>query len=441
LLVDRSSFTQPLRSLPIVKRLSQESSGLLHGPLLGDMTPTSVRFWVRTLKESVVGIRVDARGNFQSPTAVGKGRSVAGDDFTAVVEVGGLAPGTQYRYQVFIDDRPVPRQQEWVFQTFPPDEAGAPVRLALGGCAKYFPDHERMWDTIRLRRPDAFMILGDNVYMTLPERTGPFQDYSYYQRQSRPEFRRLTASVPVFAIWDDHDAGMDDAFLGPYTDKPLWKVDYLKVFRRNWNNPSSGAEPQRPGVWHSFRAGPVECFMLDGRYYRENYLKDNPSMLGPEQKAWLFRALRESTAPFKLLVSPVPWSDEAKFGVDPDGTRISARDLWSGYREEREEIYEFLYRHGISGVMLVSSDRHRSDVRLNHRPRGYPLYEIESGWLTNEVGIAGSGNPLFEYTEMPSFGLLSFDSTGSDPGAKMEIINIEGDSVFQRHIRLSELRD
>jgi alkaline phosphatase D len=284
------------------------------------------------------------------------------------------------------------------------------------------------------------MILGDNVYLDIPDRTGPFHDYTYDQRQARPEFRRLVAGVPVYAIWDDHDAGIDDIFLGPYTNKPRWKVDHLELFQRNWNNPSYGAAPDHPGVWHSFRAGPVECFLLDGRYYRENFLQPRPSMLGPVQKQWLLRALRESTARFKLLVSPVAWADDAKVDKGPKGEKLYNRDSWYGYREEREEIFNFITAQKISGVILISSDRHRNDVRLHRRERGYAMIEVTSGWLTNSVGAGRSGDTLFDYTSGPAFGMFSVDEQPADPVGRLEIVNLRGESVFQRDLKLSELQ-
>lgn len=432
-------FTAPLERSATYRRLRAVSPGLLHGPLLGAVTPTGTRFWVRTLGEARVEVRVSARGDFAQPDATATGRTLARDDFTAVVEIAGLKPATRYRYTVAIDGRAPARPAEWEFTTFPADGAAAAVRIAFGGCARYEPANERMWDTIRLRRPDAFMILGDNVYLDIPERTGPFHDYTYYQRQSRPEFRRLTAAVPTYAIWDDHDAGIDDVFLGPFTDKPAWKVDHLALFRRNWNNPAHGAAPARPGVWHSFRTGPVECFLLDGRYYRENFLKPRASMLGPVQKAWLLDGLKKSTAPFKLLVSPVAWADDAKVDTGPRGEKLYTRDTWHGYREEREEIFDFIAAQNISGVVLISSDRHRNDVRLHRRPRGYPLLEIESGWLTNAVGTGRSGETIFEWLKGPAFGFF-VATPGPDPVATVEIVTIDGESVFRRELRASELR-
>jgi alkaline phosphatase D len=438
-LLSLGAATEPLRRSPTFRRLSAESSGLLHGPMLGAVTPVGARFWVRTRAASAIEVRVSAKGDFVRPDATAAGRTSAEGDPVGVVEVTGLKPGTRYRYQVLIDGRAAPRPIDWEFTTYPEAAAKAPVRLAFGGCARYWPDHERMWDTIRLRRPDAFMILGDNVYLDIPDRTGPFHDYTYHQRQSRPEFRRLVAGVPVYAIWDDHDAGIDDVFLGPFTDRPVWKVDHLELFHRNWNNPSRGAAPEHPGVWHSFRAGPVECFLLDGRYYRENFLLPAPSMLGPVQKAWLLRALRESTAPFKLLVSPVAWADDAKVDKGPGGEKLYNRDGWYGYRAEREEILDFIAAQRIGGVMLLSSDRHRNDVRLHRRPRGYPILEVTSGWLTNSVGAGRSGETVFEYTAGPAFGMFTVDPVRSDPVGRLEIVTIRGEPVFQREIKLSEL--
>lgn len=441
LLADRSGPMQKLHATAAWKRVAAGSSGLIHGPLLGAVTPVGARFWVRTLHESEVEVRVSERGDFEKPDARGSARTSAAGDFTGVASVTGLKPNTRYRYDVRIDGRPVPRGECWEFHTFPPEDPAANVRLAFGGGAKYFPGNERIWDTIRLRRPDALLLLGDNVYLSLPESVGAFHDYTYYQLQSRPEFRRVVASVPTFAIWDDHDAGIDDVFLGPYTDKPAWKRDYLELFHRNWNNPAGGAPPERPGVWFKFRVGPVECFMLDCRYYRENFLKENASMLGPVQKAWLLESLRVSTAPFKILVSSVPWADDSKIETSPSGETVYAKDTWHGYRGERAEIFDFLAEHRIGGVLLLSADRHRHDVRINQRPLGYPLIEIMSSTLTHESGGApSSGNPIYELLYTRGFGFLTFDTAAPEPLAVIEIVTIEGESTYRREVKLSELQ-
>jgi alkaline phosphatase D len=443
ILVGPRSLFDPLRETSTFRTIEASSNGLLHGPMLGAVTDRSARFWVRTLTESQIEVRVSPDGHFESADAAGSARISSGNDYTAVVEIDGLNPATTYHYQVLIDSRPVPTRPEWQFRTFPSTDSDEVVRIAFGGGAMYWPPNERIWDTIRLRDPDAFLILGDNVYIDIPESVGAFHDYTYYQRQSRPEFRRLVAGTPIYAIWDDHDAGIDDVFLGPYPDKPAWKLEHFELFRRNWNNPSYGAEPDWPAVWFKMRIGAVECFMLDGRYYRENPFGTNPSMLGPVQKQWLLEGLRESTAVFKLIVSPVAWADDAKVREEtgPNGEVLYATDTWAGFKGERGEIFDFLAENDISGVLLLSADRHRADLRRIKRPNGYPLYDLMCCRLTNRNPGSLSGYPLWEYNDLPALAVLTFDPSGPDPVLSMEVATIEGVPVLNKDVRLSELRN
>lgn len=436
LLAGPRSLTEPLRATKTFQtRVAGRTHGLVHGPMLGVMQADSVRVWVRTEQEADVEVRIFPEWDFAHPVATGQGRTRAADDFTGVVTVAGLAAGRQYGYRLFIAGREVPRQAEWTFRTPAPAGARSAVRLAFGSCAQYTPATERIWDTIRLRQPDAFLTLGDNVYIDLAGEVNGLHDYTYYCRQSRPEWRRLVAGTPVYAIWDDHDCVIDDIFMGPYVDKPAWKLGHFGVFKRNWNNPAYGAEPEWPATWFSFRLGPVEVFMLDGRFYRENWRRPGASMLGPIQKRWLLDALRRSTATFKVLASPVPWAEDSKIAAAGG----IANDTWAGHLAERNEIFDLVARERINGVVLLSGDRHRTDVRQIARPGAYDLFEIESGRLTNQNFHPPEGETLFVYTESQTFSVLSFDATAADPTLRIEIANIEGRTVWERELRLSEL--
>ena len=44
--------------------------------------------------------------------------------------------------------------------------------IAFGGCAGYVPWHERIWDVIAGCHPHAFLWMGDNVYINVPENPG-----------------------------------------------------------------------------------------------------------------------------------------------------------------------------------------------------------------------------------------------------------------------------
>lgn len=426
----------PLRQTKTFQdRIAGRTHGLVHGPMLGAMRPDSVRVWVRTEEEADVEVLVYPGWDYANPVARGRGRSRAGEDYIGVVRVDGLKPNTQYGYRVVIAGREVPRQFEWVFRTPPPDDAPARVSFAFGACSHYTPLTERVWDTIRLRQPDAFLTLGDNVYIDLAGEVNGLHDYTYYCRQSRPEWRRLAGSTPVYAIWDDHDCVIDDVFMGPYVDKPSWKLGHFHVFKRNWNNPAYGAEPEWPATWFNFRLGPIEVFMLDGRFYRENWRRDGASMLGPVQKRWLLDALKRSTATFKILASPVPWAEDSKIAAAGG----IANDTWMGHLAERDEIFDLIARERINGVLLLSGDRHRTDVRRLPRPGAYDLYEVESGRLTNLNFHKPEGSTLFVYTDSQTFSVITCDTTLPDPTLRIEIANIEGKNVWEHMLRLSEL--
>ena len=133
------------------------------------------------------------------------------------------------------------------FSTYPGPGAGAKFAVAFGGGAGYVPKWEYMWDTIGKQKPAALLMLGDNVYIDQPELT-LCQDYCYHRRQARPEWRRLVAATPTYAIYDDHDFGKNDCVPGPEIDEPAWKRRVWNIFRRNWANPSYGGGEEQPRV-------------------------------------------------------------------------------------------------------------------------------------------------------------------------------------------------
>jgi alkaline phosphatase D len=394
--------------------------------MVGCVTDTSARIWMRTAHESRVSVEAIRAGDPRSTISSQPVLTSADEDYSGIVEIAGLSPDTAYRYHVLADGKNVGPPAS--FQTYPKVGSSAQFAVAFGGGAGFVPEHERMWDTIASRGPLALLMLGDNVYIDDPAHLWTHQ-YCYYRRQSRPEWRRLVASTSVYAIYDDHDFGTNDCVPGPEIDTPPWKRAVWRVFRQNWTNPAYGGGQAQPGCWFDFCIGDVHFILIDGRYYRD--LKGG-SMLGPVQKAWLLKTLERSEATFKVLASDVPWSE----GVKP-----GSRDTWDGFPQEREEIFSFIERHKIAGVLLISADRHRSDIRSNRRPRGYDLYEFESSRLTNRHthGIVKTPGLIFGYNRKCSFGLLRFDTTIADPRVTLEIIDIDGQSVYSMDLALSQL--
>ncbi len=414
------SLTDRLVQNPAYPQVIAElrEDGLLHGPMVGDVTPASAQIWLRTRQAEAVVLRVSKRGEAVPERGIEvKAQTRDEDDRAIAMRVEGLQPDTKYVYSIWTASQKKWNDTDMGFRTAP--AKATKFTIAFGGGSGFVPENERAWTTIAGFKPRALLLLGDNTYSDDPLST-PMQRYCYYRRQSRPEFRALTAHTPTYAIWDDHDFATNDSWGGPAIDEPAWKPEVWKVFTQNWPNPAFGGGPQRPGCWYRFSIGDVEFFMLDGRYYRTNPKQPAPSMLGPEQKKWLLDGLAASTATFKCLVSPVPWDFRTKGG---------SLDTWNGYQDEREAIFSFIEDQKIEGVMLISADRHRSDAWKIDRPKGYALYEFNSSRLTNQHVHETMKEAVFSYNAKQSFGLVEFDTTAADPTVTYTIVSIDGERV------------
>jgi len=423
-------WTKPLvESAEFQELWKQKGVELIHGPMLGCVTDTRATFWVRTAGEATVQVVLSTSPQLESPITSPAVKTAAAKDFTCVVAVDALKPDTAYHYTVQVDGKAALSAPYPAFRTAPGVGAKARFQIGFGGGAAYYPPNERMWDTIASHKPLAFLLLGDNIYIDAPQ-SPDLQRYGYYRRQSRAEFRRFTASTAIYAVWDDHDFATNDCIPGPDVEKPAWKIPVWRLFRENWNNPAYGGGEKQPGCWFDLSIGDVDFILTDSRYYRTDPKEPKASMLGPAQKGWLLEKLKASKATFKVLANGVPWA----LGAKP-----RSLDTWEGYKEEREEIFAFIERQKIDGVVLLSADRHRSDVWKLERDVGYPLYEFESSRLTNQHVHGKMPGALFSYNEKQSFGLLTFDTTRPDPEVTYQIVSIDSEVVHSFTLRRSQL--
>lgn len=421
---------EPLHAEARFQRIQDSMRRPAHGPMLGCLTGSTVKVWLRTAGARRVQVSAWKLGHRDQVTTSDTVTTTADTDYTAVLELKGLEPNTRYEYAVALDEQPY-REAVYRFRTLA--DPGRPVRfrIAFGGGAGFVPQHEYMWNTIRAEEPDVLLLLGDNVYSDAPK-IPEMQHYCYYRRQSRPEYRRLIASSSVFSIWDDHDFGTNDCSGGPERFQPFWKLPVYKVFRNNWVNPYYGGGETQPGCYYDVYLGDVHFVMLDGRYYRN--LKPNPgeapTMLGPVQKQWLKDTIAASKGNLLVLCSPVPWVFKAKG---------DSKDTWNGFKQERNEIFDLLSEQRKQGVLLMSADRHRSDLWKIERPDDYPLYEFNSSRLTNQHVHKEMAEAMFSYNKKQSFGTVDIDTTKDHPTIVYRIVSIDGEEVHRFEVTRSQL--
>lgn len=421
-----ATLSDALRNDAVKQQIRKHKLQLFGGPMLGKVTDSSASIWVRTDREAEVRVVLFRNKDMSEPIRSAAVRSSKDRDLTAVVDLTGLKPMTTYYYDVSLDGKNMLGPEFPSFRTFPSRGQKAKFDVGFGGGSRLVPQKERIWQTIASFKPAAFLFLGDNLYIDKPTQRN-LQRLYYYRRQLRPEFRRLTSGTSIYAIWDDHDFGKNDCSGGPDPFRPEWKVPVWRVFRENWNNPYYGGGEKQPGCWFDFSIGDVDFFMTDGRYYRS--FKDG-TMLGPVQKKWLLNKLKESKATFKVIASGTLWTETADKG---------GKDSWWGVKEEREDIFSLIDREEIGGVILLSADRHRTDVYQIKRPNGYTLYEFETSKLTNNHTHGTKDAALFSYNKGNFFGMLTFDLTKSDPEVTFRCITIDGEQVYSLTLQRSQL--
>jgi alkaline phosphatase D len=325
----------------------------------------------------------------------------------------------------------------------PAGEAG--VRIAFGSCL-------RQWQAILDADPDVFLFLGDNVYTDIgPYRTAPEPERiarAYEELGRQPGYLALRRRTPVFAIWDDHDYGRDNAG----ADYP-WKETSEAHFLDFFNVPADAEERARPGTYAVRYLGDgahrVQLLLLDTRYFRSplrfgepdpacprvNLLPETDAgatLLGAQQWRWLEARLREP-ARLRIIASSIQ--------VIPDGHCF---EKWANFPRERERLFDLIRSTGAAGVVIVSGDRHLAEIsRLPGDRVGYPLYEITASGMNSAGAGKGEQNPYRvtpDNVRRDNFGMILVDWEQEDVPIWLQIRDSEGNIVQQTGIRLSDLR-
>jgi alkaline phosphatase D len=138
---------------------------------------------------------------------------------------------------------------------------------------------------------------------------------------------------------------------------------------------------------------------------------------------WLKKTLKNSEALFKVISSGTMWSDYITPGKDSWGT-------WD--TTGREELFHFIEGENISGVLLVSGDRHGTRGFTIPRPSGFSLCEFQVASLGGVPGppamAKDASRQLYGYhgKDKIAFGEFTFDTTGNNPSVTFRLIDESG---------------
>jgi alkaline phosphatase D len=256
--------------------------------------------------------------------------------------------------------------------------------------------------------------LGDTIYSDSEVASAPVartraQKWGKYRLGlGLPALRALRASAALYSHWDDHEFLND--FSRPEHGEAIYRAG-VEAFR-DYSPVRSSAGGL--GLYRTFRWGRhLELFFLDERSFRSAKVREtcgsdlaptapqavrdafaslapslgNPvsagclaalndprrTMLGARQYAAFTRAIRRSTATWKVVVNEVPMQ---QYYVLP-------YDRWEGYATERERLLRFLQRN-VRNVVFLTTDTHANLVNeIRYRTlgavEGTGMWEVVTG--------------------------------------------------------------
>ncbi len=297
---------------------------------------------------------------------------------------------------------------------------------------------------------DLAILMGDNVYGSATPDDPALSDLrsAYWQQAQRPEFRSLVEQVPVIAVWDDHDFGINDGGGETFAHREVAR----QMFTRFWNLGAGSPQNHPDGVYGAYVLGDqpgrrLQVIVLDTRFHRsplrptdqrgapgrERYLPDaDPArtMLGERQWQWLRDQLMQP-ADLRLIVSSVQVVAEGH-----------GWERWGNFPLEQQRLYDLIADTGARGVVFATGDRHYSSLNRTQAGRGpqFPLFDLTASSI-NMPWSAGQSETLptmigSGYTQ-ENFGVLRID--WEDRRLTFEIRDSEDAAVLSHTVGFDEI--
>ncbi len=318
-------------------------------------------------------------------------------------------------------------------------------RIALGSCARQDRPMP-IWSAVSSFKPDVLLMLGDNIY-------GDTEDMAELRRKydllaADRGFGAIRNTVPIVAVWDDHDYGENDAG----REYPM-RRESQQVFLDFFEIPEDAAVRKRKGIYRSVVIGPpgrrVQFICLDTRFHRsplesipkeERVKGEGPYMpnhdsqatvLGSAQWDWLAATL-ENPAELRVILSSIQVAS-IEHGWEH----------WGNFPSERARLLRTIRESEAAGVIIVSGDRHSAEI--SRIPAGndalhYPLYDITASSFNQPLGGKHEGNEdepnryrLGDRFHGANFGTIEIDwgtaDDGGLPAVGLAIRDVDGKVV------------
>ncbi|MDB4933980.1 MAG: secreted alkaline phosphatase [Labilithrix sp.] len=447
----------------------------------GDVSASGAVVWCRSDRPARMMVEWSDSAAFTAPRRVLGPWAVPDTDLIAKVALEGLPSSTRIHYRVRFEAE---RASDWQVgalstpdalsdssrRTNPSDVVfawsgdtngqGWGIDTSRGG----MPAFTALLD----RAPDFFVSCGDAIYADNPipaeialpdggawknlvtpakshiaETLDDFRGAHLYPRHSA-EVRALSAQVPTFAIWDDHEV-RNNWFPGEVVDDPARTEPRMSVIaehakRAMLEHWPTLVDPSR--MYRSVRWGPMlEVFFLDGRSFRtpNHPVPPDEAFLGKAQLAWLEHALAASTATWKVIACDMPVGLVVSEPA-PDRSGIEAFDGFantngppSGRETELASLLSSLRRRAVRNVVWLTADVHYAAAH-RYDPSRAAFRDMDPFWefVAGPMHATSFPRKRFDDTFGPelAFATAGWDTFGSPATGQQYfgIVRIDGAS-------------
>lgn len=299
----------------------------------------------------------------------------------------------------------------------------AKLKLAIVSCMNdYYTDHFGIWETLAKQNPEYLLMIGDNVYADqatkkATQATDPEIIWKRYVdvRLTLPFFFQQKL-IPVHALWDDHDYGIDDGgadFRYKSESQNIFETFYAQALTDDdWTKSF--------GVGGLLSLGDFNLYFLDGRSFRTKN-----QHLGLDQTAWLYSKIREEETPSLIIKGDQFFGGYHQF------------ESFEGKHPEQFQDFVNELKKVNTPFVFVSGDRHMSEIMQFPRSLfGKPSFEITSSPIHSRLLETSDRNP---WRVVDSKGKVNFtivDNLAKENHWFMEVENIgeTGDLYYRREL-------
>src|SRR5690606_31880080 len=149
------------------------------------------------------------------------------------------------------------------------------------------------------------------------------------------------------------------------------------------------------------------------------------------QWQWLAAELQQA-AEVRIIATSIPFVQEG-----------TGWEIWANFPAERRRLLDLIEAGETDGVLFITGDTHRAQFSRLAADAQYPLWEVNSSGLTENVDparVAPDANRVGDYFVGDNFGLIRIDWSLPDPLISLEIRGDDNSLKLKHELRLSQLR-